>query len=58
MQNRRSELRSRAAERMPHRYCASVHVQLVLVDAQLLHNRKRLSGERFIELDQIDVIKL
>src|SRR5688500_19939058 len=49
------ELRAGRAERMAERDRPAVHVHLRLVETELAHDRKRLSGECLVELDQVDV---
>src|SRR5688500_19637849 len=49
------ELRAGRAERMSERDRAAVHVHFRFVETELAHHRQRLSGEGFVELDEIDV---
>ncbi|MBI2705291.1 MAG: SDR family oxidoreductase [Actinobacteria bacterium] len=44
------------AEGMTQRDRATVHVQLVPRDAELLRRRDDLSGERLVDLDEVDVV--
>ena len=40
----------------PRAIRATVHIELVVVDAQMLGRGKDLSGERLVDLDQVDVV--
>ena len=53
---RRHDASTRHAERMTERDRATVHVQLVHRDAEVLRRRNHLRRERFVDLDEIDVV--
>src|SRR5215208_3781375 len=44
-----------AAERVADRDRAAVHVELVVIDAELAHRGEHLRGEGLVQLDQVDV---
>src|SRR5436309_14800261 len=52
------ELRAGAAQRMPQRDCAAVHVYAFQVKPRHLNYRKGLRGEGLIEFDQINLLEL
>src|SRR5687767_11087312 len=54
---RRRQLCARTPERMAQRNRAAVDVQLVRIDRQLLQTRQHLRRERFVQLDQIDLVE-
>ena len=43
---------------MTERYGAAVHVDARRIDSELAHHRDGLNGERFVDLEQVDVIEL
>ena len=57
VEQRRRQLRAGAAERMAERDRAAVHVQPLRIDRQLLQAREHLRRERFVQLDEIDLIE-
>src|SRR5581483_6758187 len=58
VQERHGQPRTAHAERVADRDRAAVHVHLLLVDAELAHDRDRLRRERLVQLDEIDVAEL
>src|SRR5215212_3407198 len=58
VENRQQEARAGGAERMAERDRAAVDVQLLLVDVELFRDREDLSRERFVDLDEVDVVEL
>ena len=57
LQQRGGELGARAAQRMPQRDGAAVHVHLGQVEAQHLDHGQRLRRERLVQLDQVDLVQ-
>src|SRR5205814_7774255 len=51
------ELGAGSAQRMPEGGRAAVHVDALLVHTELAHHCERLRAERFVELDEIDLIE-
>src|SRR5258705_13480862 len=57
IQQRGGQLGAGAAERMSQRDGAAADVEPIRIDRQLLQARKHLRGERFVQLDEIDLIQ-
>ena len=57
MQQRRRDPGAAGAERMADRDRPAAGVDLLLVDAQQLEHGQDLDGERFVELDAVDLIE-
>ena len=55
VRQRQQQPRAAHAERMAERDRAAVDVDLVAIEAELLLDREVLPGERFVDLDQIEV---
>ena len=54
---RRRELGAGAAEGVAEGDCTAVDVEAIGVDRQLLETREHLGGERFVELDEVDLVE-
>ena len=55
VEQRDDEARAAHPERMPERDRAAVHVDLLLVEAELPHDREALRRERLVELDEVEI---
>src|SRR5258708_34889822 len=56
-QNRSSQLRTRATERMTQTDRAALYVHFVQVEPERLDHRQRLRRERFVQFNHIDLIQ-
>ena len=54
---RRGDARAGAADRMPEGDRAAVNVELRAIEAQVALARQHLRGERFVQLDEVDVVE-
>src|SRR5262245_46110726 len=57
MKDRRRQLGAGAAERMPECNRTAVDVESIRMDRQRMEAREHLGRERFVELDEIDLIE-
>ena len=57
IQEARRQLRAGAAQRMAERDRAAVDVEPIFVHRQLAKARQHLRGERFVQLDEVDVVQ-
>src|SRR5207244_3060519 len=57
VQQRRRQLRARAAERMTERDGAAVDIEPTGIDRQLSQACEDLRGERLVQLDEIDLLE-
>src|SRR5206468_2669179 len=57
-QERVDEPRPGGPQRVPETDRPAVHVHLVAIEAQVLLDREVLSGEGFVDLEQVDVVEL
>ena len=57
VQQRDDDARAGAADRMAERDRAAVDVQLLRGDRHVLQHREHLRGERFVELDEIEIVE-
>src|SRR5688500_4086306 len=54
----RQDARAAGADRMPERHCSSVDVHLARIDSQLTKDSDQLHRERFVNLEQVNVLEL